>query len=590
MRLLSLAAVLITALLLPACSGSNNSPSVPDEGGETPSDVTAAENRRVEIPSPVEGSIVFQLFTPERMQPGERYPLVLHSHGFGGSRQTEATGLIGTLVANGYYVISIDQRGFGESTGPVRVMDPDAEGRDLVAILDWAETELSQLQRDASGTMMVGAYGSSYGGGYQLLLQAVDSKARLRALVPDITWHDLTESLNPGDAIKSGWALVLVAGGEAGSQGDLDNVIRETLLRGLSSNRFPEPGLDFFRYHSPRYFCDGEAIPEIAFAQGTEVPMTPPNTPPAADILLWQGFPDTLFNVTEAFDNLRCLRARGGDVRLLTHQSGHILPLSVETLSADLDSALAALSGAVVVPEFQGPGGRNACGSIDRDVATLAWFEAKLKGRDAALEEAIPTGDAICLSLAEGDAVAVADIPEGGSDFPVEASTPAVSGLIGVATTALGPGLPGGIQAIPLQTIGQDGAVLAGQPTMQLTLSPVNEALAQAECLSAFLPLACDPIVYVGVGYQRDGQWQLIDDQLKPLRGFGAHGTPQAPERLVAVAERLQPGDTLGLLVYGFHPQYLGTFSRDVLVPALTISGRVQLPLLSAQDIVAEGF
>ena len=212
MRLLSLAAVLMTALLLPACSGSNNnSASAPDNGSDNPSDVSAAENRRVEIPSPVDGSIVFQLFTPERMESGMRYPLVLHSHGFGGSRQTEPTGLIGSLVANGYYVISIDQRGFGESTGPVRVMDPDAEGRDLVAILDWAETALPQLRRDASGTMMVGAYGSSYGGGYQLLLQAVDPKARLRALVPDITWHDLTESLNPGDAIKSGWALVLVA-------------------------------------------------------------------------------------------------------------------------------------------------------------------------------------------------------------------------------------------------------------------------------------------------------------------------------------------------------------------------------------------
>lgn len=588
MRLLPLLTLTLAVLFLPACSDSSSNPS--ESGGEPGGGVAAAENRRIEIPSPVDGSIVFQLFTPAVVEAGQRYPLVLHSHGFGGSRQTAPTGLIGTLVDNGYYVISIDQRGFGESTGPVRVMDPDAEGRDLVAILDWAETALPQLQRDASGRMMVGSYGSSYGGGYQLLLQAVDPKARLRALVPDITWHDLTESLNPGGAIKSGWALVLVAGGEAGSQGDLDNVIRETLVRGLSSNNFPTPGLDFFRYHSPRYFCDGQAIPEIAFAQGTEIPMTPPIAPPAADILLWQGFPDTLFNVTEAFDNLRCLRARGGDVRLLTHQSGHVLPLSVESLSADLDNVLAALSGAVVVPEFQGPAGANACGGIGREAATLAWFEAKLKGRDAALQQVIPIGDAICLSLADDDAVAVRDIPVGGGDFPVEASTPAFSGLLGVVTSVLGPNLPGGIQAIPLQTIGDEGAVLAGQPTMQLTLSPVIEALAQPECLSAFLPLACDPIVYVGLGYQRDGRWQLIDDQLKPLRGFGTHGSAQAPERLVAVAERLQPGDTVGLLVYGFHPQYLGTFSRDVLVPALTLSGRVQLPLLSPEQIVAEGF
>lgn len=582
-------AVALAALLLPACGGNNGS-NPPGNDGQNDGAAEAAENRRVAIASPVDGEVVFQLFSPLQVRAGESYPLVLHSHGFGGSRQTEASGLIGALVERGYYVISIDQRGFGESTGPVRVMDPDAEGQDLIAILDWAEANLAQVKRDNSGTMMVGSYGSSYGGGYQLLLQAIDPKQRLRALVPDITWFDLTESLNPGGAIKSGWALALVAAGESGSQADLDNVIRETLLRGISTNTFPDPALDFFRYHSPRYYCDGEAIPEIAFAQRTEIPMTPPTTPPAADILLWQGFPDTLFNVTEAFDNLRCLRQRGGDVRLLTHQSGHVLPVSVETLSADLDTALGALSGAVVAPEFQGPGGANACGGIERDAATLAWFDAKLKGRVEALDDAIPTGDAICLSLDDDDAVAVSDIPVGGSDFPVEAATPAVNGLIGAATTLLGTDLPGGIQAIELTTIGDEGAVLAGQPTMQLTLSPVNDALAQPECQVDFLPLACDPIVYVGVGYQRDGRWSLIDDQLMPLRGFGPHGTPQEPARLVAVAERLQPGDTLGLLVHGFHPQYAGTFSRDVLVPALTISGRVQLPLLSADEIVAEGF
>jgi len=586
----SIIAVALAALLLPACGGNNGSTPPPGDG--TPNDgvAAAAENRRVAIPSPVDGEIVFQLFTPLQLSAGESYPLILQGHGFGGSRQTEADGMIGALVERGYYVISIDQRGFGESTGPVRVMDPDAEGQDLIAILDWAEDNLAQVRRDDGGTMMVGSYGSSYGGGYQLLLQAIDPKRRLRALVPDITWFDLTESLNPGGAIKSGWALALVAAGESGSQADLDNVIRETLLLGVSTNTFPDPALDFFRYHSPRYYCDGETIPEIAFAQGTEIPMTPPTTPPPADILLWQGFPDTLFNVTEAFDNLRCLRQRGGDVRLLTHQSGHILPVSVETLSADLDTALGALSGAAVAPEFQGPGGANACGSIERDTTTLAWFDAKLKGRVEALDDAIPTGDAICLSLADGDAVAVSEIPVGGSDFPVEVDTPAVNGLIGAATSLLGTDLPGGIQAIELTTIDDDGAVLAGQPTMQLNLSPVNEALAQPECQAAFLPLACDPILYVGLGYQRDGRWQLIDDQLMPLRGFGEHGTPQDPARLVAVAERLQPGDTLGLLVHGFHPQYAGTFSRDVLVPALNISGRVQIPLLSGDDIVAEGF
>lgn len=44
------------------------------------------------------------------------------------------------------------------------------------------------------------------------------------------------------------------------------------------------------------------------------------------DVLLTQGMRDTLFNFNEAWRNFECLKASGGDVRLLTHQTGHILP------------------------------------------------------------------------------------------------------------------------------------------------------------------------------------------------------------------------------------------------------------------------
>lgn len=577
----------LACALLSACGGSSSGDNAAQPGGDPRPGVV----ERVEIPSPVDGVIVFQLFEPSEVVPGQRYPLILEGHGYGGSRQTEAGGTIAALIDRGYYVISIDQRGFGESTGPVRVMDPDAEGRDLVAILDWAEANLDQVARDGGGTMKVGTFGSSYGGGYQFLLQAVDAEHRVRAMVPDITWHDLTYSLNPAGAIKSGWALFLVAGGEAGSQLDQDNVIRETLLRGLATNTFPDGALDFFRYHSPRYFCDGEPIDAIEFLATTEIPQTPPVAPPAVDVMLWQGFPDTLFNVTEAFDNYRCLRERGGDVRLLTHQTGHVLPLGAEALAGEsVGDALDALSGLVAVPEFQGPAGANACGGIDRQAATLAWFDAKLKDRPAELAATVPTGDSICLSLADGDAVAVSEVPVGGEDLPFATDLPAVSGVIGAATSVLGPDLPGGIGAVELTTIGDEGAVLGGQPTFHLEVTPAVPALALDDCLLDFLPLACDPIVYIGLGYRRDGSWQLIDDQLTPVRGFGSHGTPQDPERLVAVAERLEAGDTLGLLLFGFHPQYLGTFSRDLLVPAVNLTGRVQVPLLSDAQIVAEGF
>lgn len=579
------AIALAAVVALAGCGSSSNSGDGGGGGGET----RAGDIRRVEIDSPVDGSIVFQLFEPRELVAGERYPLILEGHGYGGSRQTEANGFIGELIDSGYYVISIDQRGFGESTGPVRVMDPDAEGRDLVAILDWAETELDQVARDGGGTMMVGSYGGSYGGGYQFLLQAVDPQHRLRALVPNVTWHDLVYSLNPGDAIKSGWALFLVVGGESGSQLGQDNVIREALVQGLLTNEFPEPGRDFFRYHSPKYFCDGEPLEPFEFALGTETPQTPPVAPPAVDVMLWQGFKDTLFNVTEALDNFDCFRARGGDVRLLTHQSGHIMPLGVGLLSEDLDQALDALAALVTVPEFQSPEGSGDCGSIRLNEATLAWFDEKLKGVDGRVDEVVSTGRNICLSLADDDAIEVAEFPVGGEDIAVETEIPEFNGVLGIVGSVFGTSIPGGINAYELMTAGEEGVILAGNPTFHLELSSLGPEL--EECLLPVLPLACDPILYLGLGKQSPGEsgWTLIDDQLQPIRGFGTHGTPQEPARLVAVAERLQPGDRLALMVYGFHPQYLGSFSRDVLVPAASISGRVQVPLLSPQQIVREG-
>src|SRR5690625_3917805 len=117
------------------------------------------------------------------------------------------------LREKGYYVISIDQRGFGESSGTVRVMSPDYEGQSLIALLDWAEN-LPGLARFADNKMVVGSYGGSYGGMYQYLLAAADPQERLRVIAPDITPYDLSYSLSSHNVPKSFWAAGLAAMGE----------------------------------------------------------------------------------------------------------------------------------------------------------------------------------------------------------------------------------------------------------------------------------------------------------------------------------------------------------------------------------------
>lgn len=568
------------------------------------SDGTPTEGGRsypVELQSASGETIVFQVLEPMGgIDCTKGHPLVLHGHGFGGARSTEG---FESYRESGFAVISIDQRGFGESTGTVRVMDPEFEGDDLIRILDWAEENLEYLQhrtepslpRELNPNLVVGAIGGSYGGGFQLLLHGQDPKQRLDALVPDITWYDLRYSLNPGNVIKTGWDLVLVAGGEAGSSGNgndgLDPIIREILAQGATLNRFPEAGLDFFYYHSPAYRCTGEPVSVSDNPNLLSYQINPPAfdvepTPyPEVDVLFTQGMQDTLFNFNDAWRNFECLKSLGGDVRLLTHQTGHILPVEAPDESQP-GEFLDPTAGLLEIPGFQGAAGAFACGDIPIADATLNWLQHHLQG------EPLPgyfdgTGSQVCLSLETGESIEVpfdsfpAPGLEGG---PLEGASvverlvatelPVANGYEAVAAATQPP------TALPLGRAGETGAILGGIPTARLTISDLT---GRSSCGLEADPYApgCDPIVFVGLGKRAEGEsrWQLIDDQIKPVRGL----KDQEVVELVGVAEALAPGDELALLVYGFHPQYPASWSRDALIPFVNLEGSVQLPILEGQ-------
>ncbi|MEQ1438667.1 CocE/NonD family hydrolase [Fontimonas sp. SYSU GA230001] len=601
-------------LLMSACGGSNSGSSGGHSptSGETPPRVPVAASRagtsyRQEIDVAATGdTIVFQVFEPTQLEVGKTYPLVLQGHGYGGSRMLEPSAFAQRLLDAGYYVISIDERGFGESGGTVRVMDPEFEGQDLIAILDWAEN-LEGLRRRGNGEMYVGSYGGSYGGMYQILLYAADPKHRLRVLSPDITPHDLTYALNSHNVIKSGYALALSAGGESptalpgiltgADPGPIlnyldrpgprqDPLIYETLVQGALTNVFPEAGFNAFKYHSVAYFCDGQPAGPQPFVFATPDALTvPPTRPPAADVLLTQGFRDTLFNFNDGLGNYECLKALGGDVRLLTHQSGHILPVSLSS-APGAEQGLDPFFAAVTVPNFQDAGGSQTCGSIDLTEVTFAWLEEKLRDQAGAVDAVLKTGPRVCLSLGEGDAVAVNGVKRGGTSFTIDASTPQFTSTLGVAGATLGNGFREQLLANQtLLTVPAGGAVLAGVPLLDIEIGGLS-GLEMANCALAQLQLGCDPILYLAIGHRKAGteRWDVIDDQITPVRGFGSHTI-----EMNGIAERLAEGDELALLIYGFHAQYPVTWSRDLFVPAVNLSGTVQLPLLSPAEIAQDG-
>lgn len=591
---------------------------------------------RVSMPSRIDGAaIVFQVFEPRTVDCQARHPLILEGHGFAGSRQTAAgssfSAPIAQLTEAGYAVISIDQRGHGESGGTVRVMTPDFEGQDLIQIVDWAQVHLDYLAYAPNHTgaqnLLLGAVGASYGGGFQYMLYSMDPDQRLDVLVPHITWHDLSYSLSPGNTVKSYWGLVLAAMGDARTGLSMDPLLRATLVESAVANVMPASAQDFLSYSGLAYSCSNPRGLQLLSAPGTGDyvldplmqllgPLTggsrymvqqPRGELYPIDVLMFQGFRDSLFTFNEAFANYQCLKAQGGDVRLLTYPFGHhyLSPNAgfVLETAQNLPTFLGAL------PDLA-EGSLDAfarCGDVDAASATIAWFDEKLRGRGNA-DDVITSGQDICLTMTYGDAVTVPDVTVGGQlvalDGPGGLPVTARSGAAGALPTL-----------VSLGSVTEE-ALLAGIPTLSVTLTdplavldPLEEVLLDPllcnDIISGLLGplvnmLRCgektppllvlkgeDVILFAGIGVLRAALLpelplplpvpELIDEQVYPLRGIGQHEV-----MLEGIAERLQPGDQLFLMLYGVHPTYVGTFSRDLLSIIVEVEGTVQLPLLTA--------
>src|SRR6476620_10179625 len=99
----------------------------------TAADVTTTDGCIQSIPDPGSTApvdICFTLFRPASATKASPVPMVLHSHGWGGSRTTDPASFA-YLTDAGCGVLSFDQRGFGESGGHAFIENPDVEGKDV---------------------------------------------------------------------------------------------------------------------------------------------------------------------------------------------------------------------------------------------------------------------------------------------------------------------------------------------------------------------------------------------------------------------------------------------------------------------------
>jgi ABC-2 type transport system ATP-binding protein len=266
--------------------------------------------------------IAITVFQPAGSSAGAPVPVVLHSHGWGGSRETTVGGAVKPYLDAGFGVVSIDQRGHGDSGGQAHVQDPTRETEDVKAVIDYVAT-LDWVRLDGPKDPVLGAIGGSYGGGYQTMTAldeiADEGRTRFNALAPQITWYDLPESLAPQKVVRTAWTVLLYGAGAR----MVPNHIHEAFLWGAATGQWPDgtlydqrapvPDIDsIFAEHSPRAFAE----------RGIRI-----NVP----ILLRQGASDNLFDLNEGlkiFHNALTDEARESSF-FVSYNGGHALPNAV---------------------------------------------------------------------------------------------------------------------------------------------------------------------------------------------------------------------------------------------------------------------
>lgn len=240
---------------------------------------------------------------------------------------------ISSLQQAGYNVLTWDPRGFGESTGTVKIDSVDFEAKDVSTLIDWVAAQKG-VQTDVDGDPRMGMVGASYGGGIQFVSAAID--CRIDAITPTIAWNSLGTSLYKADTVKSGWADVLV---QVAPGRDLDPHILSANEAGQRDGNLAEDDRQFFLSRGP----------DDVLAQ-VRVPT-----------LIVQGTVDTLFTPTEGDQNFTQLAQNDIPLAMIWFCGGHGACLNKADPAAYVSTAILGWldryvkgdDSAPVVPTFQ---------------------------------------------------------------------------------------------------------------------------------------------------------------------------------------------------------------------------------------------
>src|SRR5262249_23626102 len=150
----------------------------------------------------------------------------------------------------------------------------------------------------------------------------------------------------------------------------------------------------------------------------------------------------------------------------------------------------------------------------------FAWLEEKLQGKLGAVD-AVTGGsskDSVCMSLADGDAVDVAEPTikaASPTSFDISSSIPQFNAVLGTMTSIAGTAARDALLADQtLMTAPAGGMVLAGIPKLHVEINGLTGA-EMGGCAAPQVTVDCDPILFLAIGHRAPGaaRWHIIDDE-----------------------------------------------------------------------------
>jgi alpha-beta hydrolase superfamily lysophospholipase len=162
----------------------------------------AATPQQLTIPASDGAKLACSLVEPDGTPPASGWPALMLFHGLGGRHQDMEPLATQIFAPNGYASLECDARGHGVSEG-LFGLDGPRDVQDTRELFTWltARPEISDTQ--------IGALGISLGGG--AVWNATLAGVPFKAIVPVITWTNLTTALAPQNLSKSGLVQLLAS-------------------------------------------------------------------------------------------------------------------------------------------------------------------------------------------------------------------------------------------------------------------------------------------------------------------------------------------------------------------------------------------